>query len=177
MDLSFTNENARYAFGKFDRVTIEGVGYRLHQETEVGLVFVRDDETQLAQQFSHQEMRRLGTKHAIRVERGYFDPNFVLNRQLNMTTAHGGLVGDIKTRVSKREAYCQAALELYHEKRLKFTDDSIKANIRELAGLAMELVDNLNPTGKEKLTKAEDFSARPSPRTLRRWLASMSQMG
>jgi len=80
MDLSFTNTNARFAFGTFDRVTIEGVGYRLHQETEVGFVFGRDDETQLAQQFSHEDMQRLGNAHAIRVERGYFDPSFAAKR-------------------------------------------------------------------------------------------------
>ena len=41
MDLSNTtqfSQNARLAISKFDRVTIEGVGYRLHQETEVGFV-------------------------------------------------------------------------------------------------------------------------------------------
>lgn len=100
MDLSFTNENARYAFGKFDRVTIEGVAYRLHQETEVGFVFVRDDDTQLAQQLTHEDMQQLGNAHAIRVERGYFDSQFAAKRQLQMGTAIGALVGGIKTRMS-----------------------------------------------------------------------------
>ncbi|MCK0138111.1 DNA-binding domain-containing protein [Aliiroseovarius sp. F47248L] len=177
MDLSFTNENARYAFGKFDRVTIEGVGYWLQRETEVGLVFVRDDETQLAQQFSHEDMQRLDNAHAVRVERGYFDPTFAAKRQLQTSTAHGGLVGGIKTRVSKREAYCQAALEMHHEGLMKLTDESIKANTFILMGRAMELADNLNPSGKEKLSNAENFSIAPAPRTLRRWLAAMGDMG
>lgn len=177
MDLSFTNENAHYAFGKFDRVTVEGVGYRLHQETEVGFVFVRDDESQLAQQFTHEDMQRLGNAHAIRVERGYFDPHFAAKRQLQMSTAHGGLVGAIKVRTGKKEAYCQAALDMYGEGLLQFTDMSIKANMPTLMGRAMELSDNLNPSGKAKLSKAEDFAVRPSARTLRRWLSAMGEFG
>ncbi|MCL3881024.1 Mu transposase C-terminal domain-containing protein [Marivita sp. GX14005] len=177
MDLSFTNKNAHYAFGKFDRVTIEGVGYRLHQETEVGLVFVRDDETQLARHFPHQEMQRLGNAHAIRVEQGYFDPRFAAKRQLQMSTAYGGLVSGRKTRVTKREAYAQALLEIYNKGTLKKTDESLKANEDLLIAKAMKLADNLNPSGKDKLPKAEDFSIPPSPRTLRRWLSAMEKFG
>lgn len=66
---------------------------------------------------------------------------------------------------------------MHQEGLLKFTDDSIKANMFMLMGRAMELADNLNPSGKEKLTKAEDFSVCPSPRTLRRWLAAVNEFG
>lgn len=177
MDISFSDNNARYAFGRFDRVTIEGVGYRLHQETEVGFVFVRDDESQLAQQFTHEDMQRLGNAHAIRVERGYFDPHFAAKRQLQMSTAHGSLVGGAKTRVSKKEAYCQAALDMHREGLLKFTDESINANIFTLIGRAVDLSDNLNPSGKENPIKSEDIGTAPSARTLRRWLASMIEFG
>lgn len=177
MDISFSDNNARYAFGRFDRVTIEGVGYRLHQETEVGFVFVRDDESQLAQQFTHEDMQRLGNAHAIRVERGYFDPHFAAKRQLQMSTAHGSLVGGAKTRVSRKEAYCQAALDMHREGLLKFTDESINANIFTLIGRAVDLSDNLNPSGKAKPIKSEDIGTAPSARTLRRWLASMIEFG
>ncbi|MEP3844459.1 MAG: hypothetical protein ABJM43_03830 [Paracoccaceae bacterium] len=61
---------------KFDRVTIEGVSYRLNQETEAGFVFIRDDETELAYQFTHEDMQRLTNAHRVRAERGYFDPEF-----------------------------------------------------------------------------------------------------
>jgi len=177
MDLSFTNENAHYAFGKFDRVTVEGVGYRLHQETEVGFVFVRDDESQLAQQFTHKDMQRLGNAHAIRVERGYFDPHFAVKRHLRMTVADGCLVGSHKTRKSKREAYSEALLEMHSEGLLKKTDLSLKANEPFLVARAVQLADNLNPSGKAKLPKSEDFSIPPSPRTLRRWLSAMEEFG
>lgn len=180
MDLSNPTQfaqNARLAITKFDRVTIEGCGYRLHQETEVGFVFLRDDETQLAHQFSHEDMQRLSNAHRIRVERGYFAPEFAARRQLHASTAYGGLTASVKTRLSKREAYAQAAFELHNEGTMKFTDESIKANTDALMGRAVKLADNLNREGKSKLTKAEDFSQPPAPRTLRRWSAALNEFG
>ena len=180
MDLSNStqfSQNARLAISKSDRVTIEGVGYRLHQETEVGFVCLRDDETQLAHQFSHEEMQRLTNAHRIRVERGFFDPEFAAKRKLHASTAYGGLTAGVKTRLSKREAYVQAALEMHSEGLMSFTDVSIKANVHPLMGRAMGLVDNLNPSGKAKLPKTEDFSKPPAPRTLRRWLAAVNEFG
>lgn len=173
MDLSFSSANAHYAFSKFDRVKIEGVHYRLHQETEVGFVFIRDDETELAQSFTHEEMRRLGNEHRVRVERGYFDPHAAAKKQMRASTSHAALSGSAKTRVNKKEAYCQAALDMHREKLMNFTDVSMKANAFALMGRAMELADNLNPSGEKKLKKSEDFSVCPSPRSLRRWLASL----
>ncbi len=180
MDLSNPtqfSQNARLAITKFDRVTIEGVSYRLHQKTEVGFVFLRDDETQLAHQFTHGDMQRLTNAHRVRVERGYFDPEFAAKRQLHASTAYGGLTAGVKTRLSKREAYTQAALEMRNEDLMNFTDESIRANVHTLMGRAMALVDNLNPSGKAKLLKTEDFSQPPAPRTLRRWLAAVNEFG
>jgi len=137
----------------------------LHQETEVGCVLLRDDETQLAHQFSHEEMQRLSNAHRIRVERGYFDPELAARRQLHASTAYGGLTAGVKTRMSKREAYTQAAYLMRGEGLMTFTDESIKANTHALMGRAMALVDNLNPSGKAKLPKKEDFSQPPAPRT------------
>jgi len=94
-----------------------------------------------------------------------------------MSTAHGGLVGGIKTRVSKREAYAQALADMYSANLLHKTDASLKANEPLLIARAIQLAGNLNPSGKDELTKAENFSIPPSPRTLRRWLAAMEQMG
>ncbi|WP_412550725.1 hypothetical protein [Shimia sp. MIT910701] len=70
MDLSNPTQyshNTRLIIGEFDRVTIEGVSYRLHQETEVGFVFLRDDETHLARQFSHEVsvVKVFGTKSGV----------------------------------------------------------------------------------------------------------------
>ncbi|MFY0681457.1 MAG: DDE-type integrase/transposase/recombinase [Thalassovita sp.] len=180
MDLSNPtqfSQNVRLAITKFDRVTIEGVSYCLHQETEVGFVFLRDDETQLAHQFGHEDMQRLTNAHRVRVERGYFDPEYAAKRKLHASTAYGGLSAGVKTRLSKREAYVQAALEMRSEGLMSFTDVSIKANVHMLMGRAMGLVDNLNPSGKAKPPKTEDFSQPPAPRTLRRWLAAVNEFG
>lgn len=169
MDLSFSFENARYAIGKFDRVTIDGFSYRLHMETEVGFVFIHDDDTQLAQSYTHEEMRQFGSNHDVRVERGYFDPHSAVKRQLHSGASCSSLSGGARTRLSKREAYCQAALDMHREGLMSLTDTSIKANRYALTGRATELAENLNPTGAKNPSKSEDFSQCPSARSLRRW--------
>lgn len=177
MDLSFTTENARYVVSKKDRVTIEGVSYRLHQETEVGFVFIRDDDTELAQSFTHEDMRRLGNDHRIRVQRGYFDPRFAIKQQMKSSVSSSAVVGKPKTRMTKREAYSQATLALYRKGLVQKTDASLYANMSLIKGEVMDMADNLNPSGAAVLCKSEDFSKSPAPRTLRRWLSAMEQDG
>lgn len=160
---------AKVAIGKTDRITIEGLPGRMQQETEAGFVIQTDDERQLALQYTHEELMRLDNAHRIRIERGYFDPHFAVKRQLQVSTACSGLATGIKTRTNKKEAYCQASNDMRRDGLMKLTDESIKANMFTLMGRAIELTDNLNPTGKDKLPKSEDFSISPSARTLRRW--------
>ncbi|MEO9824575.1 MAG: hypothetical protein ABJO29_05555 [Yoonia sp.] len=79
--------------------------------------------------------------------------------------------------MTKREEFGQAALDMHSEGLLKFTDECIKANEYALIGRASKLADNLNASKKQELTKAEDLSECPSPRTLRRWIAAMNKFG
>ncbi|MCW3784328.1 Mu transposase C-terminal domain-containing protein [Defluviimonas salinarum] len=177
MDLSFSFENARYAFGKADRVTVEGIPYRVHVETEVGVVFTRDDTTALSAQFSHADLARLGSLGRIRVERDYFDREAARKRQLKSHVSTSALIGRPMRRLTKKDAYCQAALELHHEKLMGLTDTSIAANTQLLVGRVMALASDRMPAGKMKVLKSENLGKPPSPRTLRRWLAERDEFG
>ncbi|MCU9848969.1 hypothetical protein OEZ60_13245 [Defluviimonas sp. WL0024] len=157
MDLSFSFENARYAFGKADRVTVEGIPYRVHVETEVGVVFTRDDTTALSAQFSHADLARLGSLGRIRVERDYFDREAARKRQLKSHVSTSALIGRPMRRLTKKDAYCQAALELHHEKLMGFTDTSIAANTQLLVGrvfLRGALSKNVTREGRPGARKA-----------------------
>jgi putative transposase len=87
-----------------------------------------------------------------------------------------GFIADLcakpKNRVSKKSAYVESHKSLFTEKKVKKTDKSIGDNMDALAGRAVKYAKNLNQSGFDELDKAEDFSVRPSPRTLRRWLAA-----
>lgn len=171
MDLSFSTENARYVFGKFDRVTIDGMPLRLHMETEQGAIFTREDGTGLAQQFLHEELARLGSLGRIRVERDYFDTAAARKRQLKQSVSLAGLTGRQLRRLVRKDAYCLAAIELHQEKLMKFTDASIAASMDILVGRAARLAAKRAPSGGMEVLTSENMGEAPSPRTLRRWLA------
>ncbi|NBZ89513.1 DNA-binding domain-containing protein [Stagnihabitans tardus] len=176
MDLSFSNENTRYAFGRFDRVTVDGMAFRLHMEMEVGVVMTQDDDTGFSKQFSHQDLSRLGSLGRIRVERNYFNPAAARKRQL----AHGVSLSALSERPLRRfvckDAYCQAAIDMHREKLMNFTDASIKASTDMLVGRAAQLASKHAPSGAMHILPSENMGEAPSPRTLRRWLAERNDL-
>ncbi|WP_102227002.1 DNA-binding domain-containing protein [Acidimangrovimonas sediminis] len=176
MDLSFSSQNARYAFRPFDRVTIDGMAFRLHMETEVGVALTRDDETGFCQQFSHSDLARLGSLGRIRVERDYFDPEASRKRQLRQSAPLTTLSGRPLRRFVRKDAYCEAAIELNRENLMKFTDDSIAASMDTLVGRAAQLASKRAPSGAMGILPSENLGEAPSPRTLRRWLAERNDL-
>ncbi|WP_411352334.1 Mu transposase C-terminal domain-containing protein [Leisingera aquaemixtae] len=176
MDLSFTSENSRYAFGRFDRVTIDGMAFRLHMETEKGFVMTHDDHEGLARQFSHEELADLGHLGRIRVERDYFNPEAARKRQLTEGVALGALSVRPLRRFVRKDAYCQAALDMHREKLMKFTDASIAASMDTLVGRATQLAKPHMPSGALDILPSENMGEVPSPRTLRRWLADLRDL-
>jgi putative transposase len=177
MDISFNAANARYAFGKFDRVTIDGMPLRLHMDTEQGALFTREDGTGVAQQFSHQELSLLGQQGRILVERDYFNPEAARRRLMRSHVSASALTGRALRRFTKKDAYCEAAKELHSEKLMSFTDISIKANMQLLMGRVMHLAAERLPEGELKVLKSENLGIPPGPRTLRRWLAEYDDLG
>ncbi|WGW03947.1 transposase [Tropicibacter oceani] len=179
MDLSFSTANARYVFGLLDRVSIDNLPFTVSMETEVGYVMRRDDTTGLCQQFSHEDLARLGQEGRIRVERDYFDPLAACKRLARSETSVSALSDRPLRRLTKRDLYCQVALEMHNEQLLTFTDASIKANKVELLGRVLERapVDAPEPGPDGKILKCENFAKPPSPRTLRRWLAELNKFG
>jgi putative transposase len=177
MDLSFKTENARFAFGRHDRVTIEGASYSVCSYNEEGYVLTRDDATRLSVAFGHDQLSRLASARRIHVERDHFLPEQARRRLTSSTVKISTLSGKAAARVSKRDAYCEAFAELYRDGQIQATDESIRANMRTLMGAAMAYVDNLNRFGADRIDVSTDLSQPPSPRTLRRWLQARRQGG
>ena len=143
MDLSFNFDNARFAFGNHDRVTIEGTAYKVELVTEDGVVFGTADGRGLCQQFTHGQLSRLASMGRLRQERDYFLATSAWSR----LKSNAGLVSDLtgsKAAVhSKRSAYVEAFYHLAREKKIKRTDESIRANMELLRSGAIDVISNL----------------------------------
>jgi putative transposase len=178
MELSFTSQNASFAFGQHDRVTIEGARYCVTSRNEEGYVLTRDDGTGLSVQFAHAQLSRLASARRIRVERDYYDPRECARRLRGQTSMVTTLPDKARARVSKRDAYCEAVEKLRREgTTIKMTDESLRANMTLIMGTALEYVENLNPLGTSKPDVSADLRKAPSTRTLRRWLQDKKKLG
>jgi len=177
MDLSFSTENARYAFGQHDRITIDGQAFRVQMEMETGYILAFDDETGLANEVSHEELARLGHEGRIRVEREYFSPVAARKRMMTSEVTLSALFGRQERRVTKKDLYVQVAEEMRHEGLLKYTDASIRGNMYEIVGRVQEIAPKRLPEGDKELKPSEDFGRAPAPRTLRRWRAEKNKFG
>ncbi|SHM26452.1 putative transposase [Roseovarius pacificus] len=177
MDLSFSTANARYAFGQFDRVSIDSLPFQVEMETETGYLLRRDDANGLCQQFTHEDLARFGQQGRIRVERDGFNPSAAHKRLMSSQTSISALTGRPGRRLTKKDLYCQVALELHAEGLMTFTDASIKANKALLLDRVMDIAPDDLPEPGKKFRKSENFAKVPSPRSLRRWLAELNKFG
>lgn len=179
-NLSFDNDGHHYAFGRYDRVSIESTAYKISRSialghNEQGWVLELADGSGCCHDFTHEKLSRLGSMGHIRVERNYYAPE---TTQFRLTTA-GALISELDrapaARLTKKQAYVEAFLELYQEKLIKKTDESIIANWDRLRSRAMNYARGL--LGGTNLAVSQDLNSTPSPRTLRRWLDDYRHYG
>lgn len=176
-NLSFDPDRHHYAFGKYDRVTIDGLPYKTvpHGRNEEGWLLELDDGSGRHTSLTHTKLSQLGSMGHIRVERDYYAPE-TAKRQL---LTGGVLISELEpkpaARVTKKSAYVEALLELRREKLIKITDVSIKANWDLLRSRAMAFAGKL--IGGLSAAFSQALNATPSARTLRRWLEDYRNLG
>ncbi|RDD72235.1 Mu transposase C-terminal domain-containing protein [Paracoccus versutus] len=176
-NLSFDADRHHYAFGKYDRITIEGQTYRTlpHSRNEEGWLLELDDGSGRCGSFTHQELSRLGSMKRIRVEHNFHAPEIAKRRLLTGDVLISELEAKSAARLTKKNAYIEAFLEMEREKRINRTDAAILANRFELRGRAMDYAAQFR--GGENVQQSQDFNKDPSPRTLRRWHADHRASG
>ncbi len=180
MELNFNNTSvatARYAFSTSDQVIIEGTPWRPHSFNELGWVMELSDGSGLCREFSHEQLRRLGSNGRIRHERGFYNPAKAGRRLASTTNLVSSLSKKRRAKHSKRSAWVAAANELRQEGKMKMTDAAIAANEAELLRRATKYAQNLNPMGYDDPGLSWDFAAAPSSRTLRRWMREEALLG
>jgi len=171
LDFSPSPQTPNYAFGKYDKVTISDVAYRIIDATDAGYVFVRLDGNGVAVRFIRSEMARMVSLGQVRHERDALLPEsakarLALPEQIlsaHTPSKHGVARG--------KEAVVRAFLDLEEAGKVKRTDESIEATKATIRGLALERLEVPSQFEKEAVVP------RFSPRTLRRWLAAYERRG
>lgn len=176
-NLSFDADRHHYAFGKYDRITIEGQTYRTSRygRNEEGWLLELDDGSGRCSSFTHQELSRLGAMRRIRVEHNFHAPESARQRLLTGGILISELPSKPAARLTKKHAYVEAFLEMERENLINRTDAAIEANRFQLRGRAMDYAKQFQ--GGEGTQQSLDFSKCPAPRSLRRWLAEHRKAG
>ena len=177
MEPTVNTKNVHHVFGEFDRVSIDVKPFHISMKTQVGHLMTAVDGPEISQQFSHEELAQLGGNGRMRVERDFFHADAAQKRLLRPQVSVSAMTGRPLRRLTKKDAYCAAALELHAEKLMNFTDCSMKANMQLLVGRVMHLAGNHLPDGAMEVKASENLATPPSLRTLRRWLAERDDLG
>ncbi|MCG6113387.1 MAG: DDE-type integrase/transposase/recombinase [Paracoccus sp.] len=177
MNLHFKPEGHRYAFGPFDRVTIEGVNWRLISSNEVGQIMRRCDDDGICHQFPHDELSRLGSAGRIQTERNYFTQKAAQRRLDEADNLISLLNEEQQERVFSRKIWVEAFLRLELEKKCKRTDEAIEASIDDLEVVAGRLGAKLSGRNVTHASPGFTFRKAPSPRSLRKWLKAYEADG
>ena len=168
--LTFDPERHHYAFGKYDRVNIDGFPHKTvpHGRNEEGWLLELDDGSGRCTSYDHKTISRLGARGQIHVERDYYAPEPARRRLVHGGQCISELAAAPAARLTKKNAYTKAFLELQGEKLIKMTDESIAANRDLLRSRAMAYADRL--IGGSNAAQSQDLNVTPSARTLRRWV-------
>jgi len=160
----------RYAFGKFDRILIEGRAYQCVQRTEEGFVLRQDGASGLCETFSNELLARISAAGRLRQEIDHFLPEEARRRLTIPSSKIAELEPVQRARHDRRSAYVAAFYELHADGRIKKTEASIKARENELIGLATKFCDRSLVGKSAAWGKADDVTQPPSAKTILRWV-------
>lgn len=170
MTIPTSTTDSRYAFGKYDRILIEGRAYQFVQRTEEGFVLRQDDTSGLCNTFSNEFLARISAAGRLRQEIDYYLPEDARRRLTVPISKIAELEPMQRVRHDRRSAYVAAFCELYAEGRIKKTEASIKTRENELIGLATKLCDRSLAGKSAARGKADDVTRAPSAKTILRWV-------
>jgi putative transposase len=165
-----SEKQSRLAFSAWDEIILDGVAFRVVDETDKGFVLVRVDGTGVAQFFEHATLSRRANAGLLTHNRNKFKPENAVQDAHSGTDLLTTLSEEAQAEVHFRLSMVDAANELHAEGALKRTEPSIKANmglIRERATQMLEL--NARTVG-ERLARSEMTAARVGASTLRKWM-------
>ncbi|HEV7258553.1 MAG TPA: Mu transposase C-terminal domain-containing protein [Bosea sp. (in: a-proteobacteria)] len=173
----------KFRIGPTDRLSIDGIEYRMRQSLPHGYVLARVDDPGVLEDFSHERLSLLSQTSRFGFDRGAFDVAAIAAR----LESDADIVADIPIKeremVLARRYYAAAFLKLEAEKKATRSDASMK--------LAIEQIDKayVVASQNEEAKRNDDgdlIPVRPgnkkaalsiSPRTLRKWVKAFENAG
>jgi len=174
-----------YRLGPTDRITFDGIAYRLRQRLSHGYVLARADDPGVLEEFSNARFHALTMRPDYRFERGAYD----LARLKVRHDSDAELLTDIPSNeheeVLWRYLFCKAFLKLEDESKATRSDRAMKAAILSIHANVIAEAEikarKRNADGDPIPHRAGDptpsVRRAPSPRTLRTWLKRLELAG
>jgi putative transposase len=173
----------KFRIGPNDRLSIDGIEYRMRQYLPHGYVLARVDDPGVLEDFSHERLSLLSQTAGFRFDRGAFDIAAIAAR----VESDADFVADIpiaeREMVLARRYYAVAFLKLEAEKKATRSDSSMKLAIEQID---KAYVVHMHKAEAKRNDDGELIPPRPgnkkaalsiSPRTLRNWVKAFENAG
>ncbi|MGP3699077.1 hypothetical protein [Rhodobacter sp. NSM] len=164
MTLQFNSEGRRLALSTHDRVTINGVEWRPAYGNDTGYALARADGTGVTETFSHRQLSRLASEGKLRHEPDWFLPETAVKRLEVPAVMTSALAAPVRQRMTDREAFVLAFIDMWNAKAIVKTDASIEANMPTLRRKAMEYLQGPDDAGPGRFGTIERSINPPSAR-------------
>ncbi|WP_374427515.1 transposase [Paracoccus sp. (in: a-proteobacteria)] len=177
MNINFDTSRHRYAFGIFDRVTIDNTAWRPISNNEVGWLMTRPEEAGICHQFPHAELSQLGASGRIQTERDYFTERAAHRRSLDADRMISLLPEKQREKLYARQIWVTSFHELERHRKIKRTDEAIRASLGDQTLEALKRAQLLQGQNASHASAGVHFRKAPSPRSLRKWLKAYESDG
>ncbi|NIX77353.1 Mu transposase C-terminal domain-containing protein [Microvirga terricola] len=175
-----------YRIGPQDRITLDGIAYRLRQRTSDGYLLARVDDPGVIETFTYDQLHALSAQPDYRFERHAFDVGHLKARM----HADANLIADLpakeQMKVLWKYTFCTAFLKMEAAKKASRSDPSMKRAIKQIQSeLAVQEDIRTGKRGKHGhlvRPRAGDPQSSQPPRppcerTLRGWIKRFEDSG
>lgn len=157
----------RMRFGRFDRITLDGIPYRWQVTSVGGHIFARVDDPDWFEEFSHERLDQLFKQEQFRHERNYFTAAQAKVRLISGDVEVSSLSIKERRQIDLRVMFCERFLRMEEEGEASRAEDSMRRAILIIDGERREEERRARRARSGKSYRDVDP---PTPRTLRRWL-------
>ncbi|EPX80949.1 DDE-type integrase/transposase/recombinase [Litoreibacter arenae] len=172
-----SEKQSRLAISSWDEVVLDGVAFRVIDETDKGFVMIRVDGKGVAETFEHATLSRRANAGLLTHNRNKFRPEHAVQDAHSTTDLLATLSDEAQQEVRYRLSMVDAANELYAEGLLKRDDQSISNNMLLIRERATEMLELNANNGDGRLSRSEVTAGRVGASTLRKWLKKHDQGG
>lgn len=176
-----TRFTGKVYFGKFDRVTIGGVPFRVSASHAEGYLLCPEHESVLTQLFTHADLKAHAFAGIIRVENDFFSPASKKQSALETEFDFNLLTPKHRKMFGVRWAYCQAIEELRREGKLSLTFKALDRDADVIKAMADRFFQEFMSTqmaGRKAYGGGTTrFPERVSAKTLWNWFKNYTERG